>query len=330
MFAVQYIPLSVRVRTWNLSLFSQQDLENLIYEDYSSVMFQVLQKEKIKSVDTSSYHNFILSTDYILLEYLKIAYATSIGTTKSFIRELFYEFEILNLKNVVRMCVSGKFQEVFYPYVVTPSLTLKKLSEVRTISELIYLLDNSPYKTFKHILEQVEQEQNALYWELALDNYFVSRINHIAKRLDFASKKAIKTLLLFPLQQSRVVSLYRYRFHYQVEASEALKYVPNLTSFMSLEEWSKLAFSVSTDEFYHYLIVMGYISEDTPNYASNLNITFQKQLEQICWKLIRKDLTSITSFLAFFQLKKIQLKKMVTILEAKGLPVSNTEVMQFL
>ncbi|MGL5955159.1 MAG: V0D/AC39 family V-type ATPase subunit [Brevinema sp.] len=330
MFSVQYIPLSVRVRAWNLSLFSQQDLENLIYEDFHAIMLQVAQKEKILPIDTSSYHNFISSTDHILLEYLKIASANTIGMTKSFIRALFHEFEISNLKNVARMCISGKFQEVFTPYVFTPSLTIKKLSEVRTINELIHLLDDSPYKSFKHILEQVEQERNALYWELALDNYFVSKINHIAKRLDFSSRKAIKTLLLFPLQQSRLVSLYRYRFHYQVEPSEALKYVPNLTSFMTLEEWSRLAFSVSNVEFYNYLIEMGYIPEDTPNYASNLSMVFQKQLEQVCQKLIHQDLTSIASFLAFIQLKKIQLKKIVTILESKGLQVSNAEVMQFL
>ncbi len=330
MLSVQYIPLSVRVRAWNLSLFSDEEIDDFLQEDIASIMSKVAQREKVYEIDTSSYVNFEHSVEYAMLEYLKVASKTSIGSSKSFIKELFHRFEIMNLKNVVRMCISGKFQDVFYPYEFTPSLTIKKLSDIRTINEFIHLLDTTPYSIFKSVLEQVDQEQNALYWELALDNYFVSRIHYLTKRLDMDSKKAIRELLLAPIQKDRIVSLYRYRFHYQVDPTEALKYVPNLTSFMTLEQWNRLAFAVSPNEFYDYLVELRYIKSDVPNYASALNIEFQKQLEHTCNKFIRKDLTSIASFLAFFQLKQIQLRKIITVIEAKALNVSPSDVMQFL
>ncbi len=330
MISVQYIPLSVRVRAWNLSLFSQEEIESFIGEDASTIMSIVAKREKIINVDTSSYEQFVSSTEQAILEYLKVASVTSVGTSKSFIKELFHGFEIQNLKNVVRMCVSGKFQDIFYPHSITETLSVKKLLQIRSIGELIEVLDNTPYRSFKHILEQVEQEQNALYWELALDNYLVTRISNVARRLDADSKKAIKVLFLFPIQQSRIVSLFRYRFHYQVEPTEAIKYVPNLTSFMTLEQWNTLAFSVSNTEFYNHLIDMRYIHEDTPNYATALNREFQKQLEKKCIKYMHKELTSVASFLAFIQLKQIQFKKIITVLEAKSLQVSKSDVMQFL
>ncbi len=330
MFSVQYIPLSVRVRAWNLSLFSHEELESFIGEDASTIMSTVAKREKNISINTNSYEQFVESIDKAILEYLNVASVTSVGVSKSFIKELFHGFEIQNLKNVVRMCISGKFQDIFYPYSFTDTISIKKLSEVRSINELMSLLDNTPYRSFKHILEQVEQEQNALYWELALDNYLVSRISNCSRRLDLDSKKAIKSLFLFPIQQSRIVSLYRYRFHYQIEPAESLKYVPNLTSFMTLEQWNTLAFSVSNSEYHAFLVEMGYIPEDTPNYAAALNIEFQKQLEKKCIKFMHKDLTSLASFLAFIQLKQIQFKKIITILEAKSLQVNKSDVMQFL
>lgn len=330
MISVQYIPLSVRVRAWNLSLLSQDTIESFINEDIITIMNTVAKREKIYSIDTTDYHHFIQTMEYAVLEYLKVASVTSTGISRSFIRELFHHFEIQNLKNVARMCISGKFQDIFYPYEFTEGLTLKKLTEIRSISELIHFLDNSPYRSFKTILEQVEHEQNALYWELALDNYFVSRITHVSKRLDLDSRKAIRSLLLFPIQQERIVSLFRYRFHYQVEPTEAIKYVPNLTGCIHLDDWNRLAFSVSPIDFHTHLIDLGYINENVPNHASALNLEFQKQLEKICTKFLRKDLTSIASFLAFFQLKQLQFKKIITVIESKSLQVSRSDIMQFL
>lgn len=330
MISVQYIPLSVRVRAWNLSLFSQEAIESFLNEDTSTIMNAVAQKEKIYSINTTSYIHFVETLEQVILEYLKVASVTSTGVSRSFIKELFHHFEIQNLKNVVRMCISGKFQDIFYNYEFTPGIAIRKLSEIRSIRELINLLDNSPYRIFHNVLEQVEHEQNALYWELALDNYFVNRISHVSRRLDLDSKKAIRTLLLIPLQRERIVSLFRYRFHYQVEPSEAVKYVPNLSSCMHLDDWNRLAFSVSPVDFHNYLNELDYIPEDLPNNASALHLEFQKQLEKNCAKLLHKDLTSIASFLAFFQLKQIQFKKIITIIESKSLQVSRSDIMQFL
>ena len=330
MISVQYIPLSVRVRSWNKSLFSQKELEECIHEDATTFMIKVANKEKHQILDTRSSQKFILSTQNSILEYLKVAMSTSSGSSKRFIKEMFYEFEIYNLKNVVRMIISQKFQNHFYPYQFTDTITLKKLSEIRSISELIQLLDHTPYNMFRPILEQVEQEKNALYWELALDNYYINKVYHVSQSLDIESKQAIKKLFLIPLLHERLVSLYRYKFHYNVASAEALKYVPNLTALIPTDKWNDLAFTTSHTDFYKILAEIGYIHEDLPNNAITLKMTFQKELERSCVLFLHKDLTSIASFLAFIQLKKIQYKKIITILEAKSLQVNKIDIMQFL
>ena len=330
MISVQYIPLSVRVRAWNLSLFSREELEECIHDDTATFMAKVAKKEKYQTLDTSSSQKFITSTQNAILDYLNVALSNSSGSSKKFIKEIFHEFEIHNLKNVVRMIISGKFQDYFYPYEFTDTITLKKLSEIRSIGELIQLLDHTPYHMFRSILEQVEQEKNTLYWELALDNYYINRVHHVSQGLDLESKKAVKKLLLIPSLQERLVSLYRYKFHYNVESAEALKYVPNLSSLIAPEKWSKLAFATSHIDFYAILTETGYIEGDLPNNAVALKMEFQKQLEKTCVRFLHKDLTSISSFLAFIQLKKIQYRKITTILESKSLQVSKLDIMQFL
>lgn len=54
MISVQYIPLSVRVRSWNKSLFSQKELEECIHEDATTFMIKVANKEKHQILDTRS------------------------------------------------------------------------------------------------------------------------------------------------------------------------------------------------------------------------------------------------------------------------------------
>lgn len=330
MISVQYIPLSVRVRSWSKTLFTQKEIEEFLNVELSVIMNLVAQKEKIVTMDTSSYRSFALSMDDVLLGYIKVAMAISTGASKGFIKSLFHEFEIRNLKNVMRMILSGRFNNVLYPYVFTPSLTIRKLEDIRTFNDLSNALDGTPYRMFKTILEQVEQEKNALYWELALDNYYLNRLNHISRSIDGESIKAVKKLLLLPIYKDRIVFLYRYRFHYQVEPVEALRYIPNISGMGSYEEWQRLAFATSHTEFHQYLVEAGLITESTPNYAAAIKKTFDQQLKKDCTAFIHKDLTSIASFLAFMQLKKIQYQKITTVLESKTLQVSQADVLQLL
>lgn len=330
MISLQYIPLSVRVRSWNLSLFSKEELESFLHIDAPAVMAQVAQKERNYTLDTSSSKVFVDSTLNAVVEYMKVARKASSGATRGFIKELFHEFEIDNLRNVVRMLVSGNFYNVFYHHEFTPKITVAKMAEIRTFNEFYQLIEDTPYHIFRPILEQVAHEKNALYWEVALENYYVGRIVKSSQQMDAASRKAIKKLLLMPIQWNRLVSLYRYRFHYNVEPMDAIYYVPNLTNIISYDEWTKLAFATNNVEFYHYLIQLGYISPETQNNASAIRIEFNRSLERISRHFLRGDLTSIASFLAFIQIKKIQFQKIATILEAKTLSVSHTDVMNFL
>ncbi len=330
MFSVQYIPLSVRVRSWYLSLFSSEELESFLQEDAETIMAKVAGKEKHYSLDTSSTRKFIDSSTEAQIEYLRVATMISSGATKSFLKELFHEYEIENLKNVVRMLISGSFKDVFYRHEFTPSLTINRMLEIRSFHEFSQLLEGTPYFIFRDVLDQVEQEKNALYWELALENYYVGRIIKSSKYMDVDSKKVIKELLLIPIHHNRIVALYRYRFHYNVEPADALRYVPNLTHAISYEEWTKFAMAPTVDEFYRHLIDLNYIPTGIENYASALRLEFNRQLQTKCKRLARKELTSISSFLAFSQLKKIQFQKLGTILESKTLAVNHSDILPFL
>jgi len=330
MISLQYIPLSVRVRSWTSSLFNSDTLEEFIASDLQTVMNTINDKEKIVSLDTTNSKVFLHSMKSALIQYGLIAISNSSGEGKTFIKELFREFEIDNLKIVARMILSGKFQNIFYDIEYTPKLTSQRLSEVRSFNDLITLIDGTSYHIFHTVLEKVEQEKNVLYWELALDNYYANRMVMVSKRLSFDNRRAIKKILLIPIQFDRLLALYRYRFHYNVDPAEALRYVPNTIHLMTMEDWAKYAYAPSSTDFYQYLINQRYINTDTPNNASDIRTGFRRIFEKKCKQSMHKDLIGIESFLAFIQLKIIQYQKISTIIEAKSLNVSKIEIMQFL
>lgn len=318
MKALQYIPLSVRVKSWNLSLLSKNELSDLPSQELSTIIQIVTDKEKQGLINSETPMSFIKSLKNSVWHYVQIALKLTSAEAKSFVRELLREPEISNLKLVVKMLIANKFNEEFINIFLTPSISQKSLSEVRSFNDLIHLLNDTVYEHLIPTLQKTEQEQNSLYWEAALDNFYTTKLYVAVKQLDFQSRLLAKKIILLPTQFNQLVSIYRYRFHYNVDPSDVMILVPNTVHLLTFEEWNKLIHASSPSEFMEYLEYHHYVSDtDSITDATSLRLIFRQKTEQFCRRELYKQLIGISSFLAFYQLKKIQFQKISTIIESK-------------
>ncbi|MGL4388244.1 MAG: V-type ATPase subunit [Brevinema sp.] len=331
MISFQYIPLSVRVRAWNVSLFSKNDLLELINQDNTELMSRVAQKEKKVQIQTEGQTYFTQSLKRSLLYYLDVATHLSSCEGKYFITELSREYEVENLKLLCRMVLSGKYFGEFIDLKFSSAIPSHKFLETRSFHDFVQLLNGTIYESLIPALQKTEQEKNTLFWETALDNFVYGRLYMTVKRLDHQSRLNAKKVYLLPLQLEQLITIYRYRFHYQLDSSEIFMLVPNVFHLMSIEKWKQIIFSPSSTDFIKYMNEIYHIDAGEFADATELRFLFRKKIEQICRQELHKRLTELSSFLAFYQLKKIQIQKIVTILEAKLLTIdSDINVEQFL
>ncbi|MGL4367834.1 MAG: V0D/AC39 family V-type ATPase subunit [Brevinemataceae bacterium] len=330
MTSFQYIPLSVRVRSWNLSLLKNNEIEDLLNDDLSVLYSKISAKEKNAKLDTSDSATFLYTFKSSLFEYGRIAMSLSNGSGRLFIKELLKEFEIENLKILVRALLSKNFRPHFNEIDFVSHFTVKQLSEIHSFTELQHLLEGTEYYSLYPSLQKTQQEKNTLYWETVLDNFYVSRISSASKGLDMSSRRAIRHLVLTSLQFERLVLLFRYRYHYHIEPIEALQYIPNLTHIMSNEDWSRFAFASTGADFLYYLGALKLIPLDLPEDSSAIRSALRKKIEFSCRKTLHADLSSLSSFVAFIQLKKIQYHKISTVIAVKSFQIDKSDVMQFL
>ncbi|MGL4560733.1 MAG: V-type ATPase subunit [Brevinema sp.] len=319
MISVQYIPLSVRVRAWSVSLFSKNDLVDLIHTDLPTLMSHITQKETKISLTTDDQTIFIQSLRQSLSYYLGVATRLTTAEGKHFITELEREYEIDNLKLLARMISSGKRYGQFMHVNFFSAISEQHLLDTRTFHDFINLLSGTIYENLIPALQKTEQEKNTLFWETALDNFYFARLLTAVKRLDHQSRLFAKKIWLLPIQCDQLVTIYRYRFHYNVDPSEVLMLVPNIFHLLNFDQWKRIIYSVTPSDFMSYIQEIYHIDTHEIIDASQLRILFRRKNEQICRQQLHKGMTEISSFLAFYQLKKIQLQTILTIIESKSM-----------
>ncbi|MGL4393877.1 MAG: V-type ATPase subunit [Brevinema sp.] len=331
MISVQYIPLSVRVRAWNVSLFSKNDLMSFIEEDSVAMMAHVVQKENKIEMSTDSPAQFIKSLKQSLLYYLNVATHLTSAEGKGVMTELTREFEVENLKLLARMIISGKHFGDFIDVEFATAIPHHRYLEIRSIHDFTNLLQGTIYESLIPSLQKTEQEKNTMFFETALDNFYHARLVMSIRKIDQQSRLNAKKLYLLPLQFEQLVTIFRYRFHYEIDPVETSMLVPNVFHLLNPESWKKIVYSPTPLDFLKQINEIYHLETQELTDATELRLIFRKKTEQLCRQQMHKGLTELSSFLAFYQLKKIQFQKIATILEAKSLKIGiDVDMEQFI
>jgi len=253
-----------------------------------------------------------------------------------FVHALTSRFEIEVLKNVLRLWfdrrIRGRNIEDARSYLLRKpihhSIDLEAIINADTLEQAAEHLERTPYAGIVRQQAAGVLEAASLFpLELALDRFFYSRLAAATDRLGARDRKIARRLIGVEIDLQNVGWLIRFKTFYSLEVDQALGFtLPgglNLSSELMRESYD----AERTDREISALVGKRY-PEIAPLLASREQTKFtarltmiERILEQIMTIEVKKILTgypfTIGIILAYFILKSDEIRKIMTVLNAK-------------
>jgi V/A-type H+-transporting ATPase subunit C len=257
------------------------------------------------------------------------------GGVLDFVRALASRYEIDTLKNVLRLwfdhSVRGRPIEeplgYLYHSAIHYDLHIDKIVKARDIEDLKAALKETPYgNIISRKAEEVAERKSVFPFEIALDHFFYRQLLSRAKQLKPADFKITKRFIGVEIDMQNINWLIRFKDFYNLSLEETLQYIIPHGYNVALEKIEQAYSSPNITEILSDLIRKKYgalspflTSQSSGSYARIILI--ERILEQIMLYEIRHVMAgypfTIGIILAYFILKGNEIKKIMTILNAK-------------
>ncbi|UCF97054.1 MAG: V-type ATPase subunit [Spirochaetaceae bacterium] len=255
---------------------------------------------------------------------------------RDFVRALGERFEIENLKNALRLWfdrrIRGRAVDDARGYLlrraIHHSIDLDGIIDADTLEQVADRLEGTPYSEIvRQQAAKVMQAASLFPLELTLDRYLYSRLVQATDQLSTRDREIAQRLLGVEIDLQNVGWLIRFKNFYSLEEDQALGYtLPgglNLTPELMRESYT----AERTDREISALVGRRYpeiapllSSQEQTKLTARLTM-IERILEQILAIEVRKILTgypfTIGIVLAYFILKANEIRKIMTVLNAK-------------
>jgi V/A-type H+-transporting ATPase subunit C len=255
---------------------------------------------------------------------------------RDFVHALSERFEIENLKNAFRLWfdrrVRGRSIEVARGYLlrrrIRHAIDLEAIINSDTLEQVAESLENTPFAAIVRQQAAAVMETASLFpLELALDRFLYSRLTQAADRLGARDREIARRIIGVEIDLQNVGWLIRFKNFYSLEVDRALGYT--LPGGLNLKpELMRQTYAAErTDRQISALVGKRYpeiapllASQEQTKFSARLTM-IERILEQIMNIEVRKILTgypfTIGIILAYFILKSNEIRKIMTVLNAK-------------
>jgi len=255
---------------------------------------------------------------------------------RGFVHALTERFEIESLKNAVRLWfdrrVRGRNIEDARGYLLRKPIhhpiDLDGIINADTLEQVAERLEGTPYAAMVREQAAGVMEAASLFpLELALDRFLYRRLAQAADRLGPRDRDIARRLIGVEIDLQNVSWLIRFKNFYSLEAERALGYTLPGGLNLSGELMRQTYAAERTDRQISALVGKRYpeiapllASQEQTKFSSRLTM-IERILEQIMTIEVRKILTgypfTIGIILAYFILKSNEIRKIMTVLNAK-------------
>jgi len=257
------------------------------------------------------------------------------GELLDFVKSLVSRYEIYILKFALRLCfdriVRKRDINVASGYLLRTkihyNLHIDDIINADDFDTVASALKNTPYfKIIDNNKEQVISRQSIFPIEIELDQYFYSELIKMTDRLDTADCKIAKRMIGVEIDLQNINWLVRFKNFYNMSFDEAIKYSIPSGYNIDKELMSKAFSSKNISELFSGQIEKKYpeiksimTAQSSKSYSRLLLI--EQMLEQIMMYEVRHILMgnpfTIGIMLSYFILKRNEIRKIMTILNAK-------------
>ena len=257
------------------------------------------------------------------------------GDVLDFVKALTRKYEVENLKAALRLWFDRSVRKrniddytgYLFRETIHYNLHVDEIINVETIEGVIDILSGTPYaQIIKDNAGELEITRTLFSIETALDRYFYKHLNEKSKKLEKPDFDITKRMVGVEIDMENISWLIRFRDFYKMTMADALK---NMIPYGHHLDQKALEEAFSTGDSAD--IIKNLISKKYTNLSSMLGIQssdnqgklvlVSRLLDQIILYEVKKVKGgypfNIGIVLAYFVLKKNEMRKVMTILNAK-------------
>jgi V/A-type H+-transporting ATPase subunit C len=267
-----------------------------------------------------------------------------IGEVRSFAMALATFYEVENLKRTIRLwfdrSVRNRFigDQVGYLFRdrIRHTLPIDAILNAGSFAQIVEIVRPTPYAV---VLEkasmQVERLQSVFPAEVGLDHYFYRQLISEAKLLKGKDRELALRLIGVEIDIQNVNWIVRFKRNYDLPLEEAMDYVIPLGWNVEPDALRRAYSTGNQSEMLSDLLKKGFssiqsvFSTETREIHSRLQL-MESVLEQIMDQEVRRimigDPFTVGILLAYFALKRREIKNIVTILNGKNFDLSEDRI----
>ncbi len=249
--------------------------------------------------------------------------------------QLYREFEVDNLKAVLRGILSGaawdQIRYVLFPLGAVTVLPAQAMVESGTVAAAIELLQGTPYYgTLSHAMKRYTAEQSLFPLEVALDLSYWRKIWDDARRLSKEDKDQAMRIVGSSLDVNNLMWAIRYRVYYNLSEEELINYT--LPFGYRVRDQDVRAIAAGADiaqtvsHIYPSVLDVFSLLQEPRNGLPQLEIQLQRRVMAQCRRAFAGYPFHIGIPLAYLMLKKMEVQDLTVLIEAKS---SRTPVEEF-
>jgi V/A-type H+/Na+-transporting ATPase subunit C len=243
------------------------------------------------------------------------------GDYRSFFKCFYIKYEIYDLKTIARLIhIDKDFSNINDSLVFASKyryINLDKISNAKTVAELIITLENTVYYPFlKNLLDGNDKE--TLYrFEMSLDKAYFTILEENVSKLDKNDKMAYYDLYGSYIDMLNVQWIYRGKKYYNLSPEEIFNYSINDGCKFNYKKIKEFCYAKDIEE-------LARMVEDTP-YAFMLkgdrlqDIYMERRMNRYMYFKLRlakkRHRNDISSVLAYLELLEFEIKDIVAIIE---------------
>lgn len=317
MISVAYSAVSAKARAWFSSLIDEDSVPRLLDLSENELFDWIKQNEKRITAEVYDLNGLEAALKQSVVSYVQSALRYVNGGTENFLHIWLISYEIENLKMICRSILSGKKLDFLYEVFPHSKIRLENAKDLGNFDEFLDLLARTPYyKLAATTLPRVKEEQNSLFWEIQLDNDFARKLKDSGRDLSSKDQKAVREMLFYSMEMSRMLWLYRLRFQYQMGIEDALSFVPNVLKILDQKRYLELASVESPESFFSKLEAWHLIRHSVSNIGDCARAMNNEVIRRARSYLVSTPF-SIGLVIAFIVLKSQNIRAFIMLLEGK-------------
>lgn len=265
------------------------------------------------------------------------------GEVRDFCHSLSAFYEIENLKRILRLWFDRVFRgrdiEDIMGYLfrepIHHDLHIDRILSAGDFQAVVDALEGTPYcQIFSEALPEIQAKNSLFAFEIALDKHYFANLLASMKNLDTRDHAITRRMIGIEIDILNINWIIRFKTLYNLPLAEALSYTLPFGYEIDRAAIERAYDQERVTEVFEALArrYKGFtaILKDQSGDAASRLILIERILEYILMQEVGKALVgypfSIGIVLAYFILKKIEIKKIMTILNAKQYGIKPEEI----